>query len=111
MDPEGLDYKSDWAPEDSWGYQIGVNYKLGKFIPVMCDPIGSEVIFTAGRNFYEGNQLSRSLRQILFPTSLDEIIIVMKEKGLLRLKWKPLQSYWLHSYLNQKEIVPKRSIC
>lgn len=111
MDPEGLDYKTGWAPEDSWGYQIGFNYKLGKCIPAMCDPVGSEVIFTAGGKFYEGNQLSRSLRQILFPTSLDEIIIVMKEKRFLRLNWKPLQSYWLHSYLIQKKIVAKGSIC
>ncbi|KAJ5551356.1 hypothetical protein N7535_000693 [Penicillium sp. DV-2018c] len=48
MAPEELDYETDWAPEDSWGYQIGVAYNLGKCIPVMCDPVGSEVIFTAG---------------------------------------------------------------
>ncbi|KAJ5891837.1 uncharacterized protein N7473_008065 [Penicillium subrubescens] len=40
MDPEELDYETDWAPEGSWGYQIGVDYGLGKCIPVMCDPIG-----------------------------------------------------------------------
>lgn len=90
MEPEELDYKTDWAPEDSWGYQIGVDYKLGKCIPVMCDLIGSEVIFTAGGKFYEWNQLADSLHQILHPTSLDEIITVMKEKGRRGLKWKSL---------------------
>lgn len=90
MDPEELDYEIDWAPEGSWGYQVGVDFELGNCIPVMCQPFEGGVIFTAGGKFYEGNQFSRSLRQILFPTSLNEIIIVMKEKGLLRLKWKPL---------------------
>jgi hypothetical protein len=33
MDPEELDYETDWAPEGSWGYQIGVEYKLGKCTP------------------------------------------------------------------------------
>lgn len=27
MGPEELDYETDWAPEDSWGYQIGIDYK------------------------------------------------------------------------------------
>lgn len=40
MDPEELDYETDWAPEGNWGYQIGVDYGLGKCIPVMCEPIG-----------------------------------------------------------------------
>jgi hypothetical protein len=90
MEPEELDYETDWAPENSWGYQIGVEYKLGKCIPLMCDPVGGEVIFTAGGNFYEWSQLADSLRQIVFPTSLDEIIAVMKEKGRWGLRWKSL---------------------
>lgn len=91
MDPEELDYETDWSPEDSWGYQIGVAYRLGECIPVMCPPDGGEVIFTAGGNFYEWNQLNISLRQILFPTTLDEIVAVMKEKGHRGLKFKSLR--------------------
>lgn len=90
MAPEELDYETEWAPEDSWGYQIGVAYNLGKCTPVMCDPVGSEVIFTAGGKFYEWNQLSACLRQITYPTSLEEIIAVMKEKGRRGLKWKSM---------------------
>lgn len=88
MAAEELDYETDWAPEDSWGYQIGVDYKLGKCISVMCDPVGSEVIFTAGGKFYGWNQLSRCLRQIVYPASLEEIISVLKEKARFGLKWK-----------------------
>lgn len=90
MDPEELDYETDWAPEHSWEYQIGVEYKLGQCIPVMCTPDYGEVIFTAGGKFYEWNQIECSLRQILFPTTLDEIIAAMKEKGGHGLKWKSL---------------------
>jgi hypothetical protein len=56
----------------------------------MCDPIGSEVMFTAGLKFYEWNQLDASLGQIDFPTSLDEIVTLMKEKGRRGLKRKSL---------------------
>jgi hypothetical protein len=91
MDPEELDYETDWAPEDSWGHQIGVSYRLGECIPVMCDPVGGEVIFTAGGNFYEWNQLNISLRQIISPTTLDEIVAVMKEKGYRGLKFKSVR--------------------
>lgn len=38
MDPEELDYETDWAPKDSWGYQIGTGYNLGERIPFMCSP-------------------------------------------------------------------------
>ena len=90
MDPEELDYETDWAPEGSWGYQIGVDYGLGKCIPVMCDPIGGGLIFMAGGKFYELDQLGGGLCQIISPTSLDEIIAVMKGKGLRGLKTKQL---------------------
>jgi hypothetical protein len=48
MDPEELDYETDWAPGNGRGYRIGVECNLGECIPLMCDPFGSEVIFTAG---------------------------------------------------------------
>lgn len=47
--------RDDWAPEGSWGYQIGVDYEIRKCIPVMCGPVGGEVIFTAGEEFCEWN--------------------------------------------------------
>lgn len=104
MDTEELDYEIDWAPEDSRGYEIGVNYKLGDCVPVMCDPIWSEVIFTAGGKFYVWNQLAGSHCQILFPTLLDEIIIVKKDKGLGGLKWKNCdQSSIAPTYFGEKQ--------
>lgn len=90
MDPEELDYETDWAPEGSWGHQIGVDYKLGKCIPVMCDLTGGDVIFMAGGKFYEFDQLGGSLYQIMSPTSLDEIIAAIKGKGFRGLKMKSL---------------------
>lgn len=92
MDPVELDYETDWAPGDGGGYQIGIEYNLGERIPLMCDPFGSEVIFTAGGKFYEWNQLADSVHQIVSPTTLDEIITVMKEEGRRGLKWKELRA-------------------
>jgi len=92
MDPEELDYETDWASENGRGYQIGAEYNLGKCIPLMCDPFGGEVIFTAGGNFYEWNQLADTLHQIVFPTSWDDIVAVMKETGRRGLRWKALRS-------------------
>lgn len=53
MDPEDLDNETEWAPQGSQGHTIGVVYRLGECVPVMCNLNGSEVIFTAGGNFYE----------------------------------------------------------
>ena len=57
MDPEELDYEAGWAPEDRWGYPIRAAYKLGKCIPIMCEPVGSEVILTACGYFLNGPSL------------------------------------------------------
>jgi hypothetical protein len=90
MDPNELDEETDWALEGSWGYNVGADHKLGKCIPVMCNQDTGEVMFTAGGNFYEWNQLNLSLRQLLYPKALEDIITVMKEQGPHGLKWKSL---------------------
>ncbi|KAJ5541547.1 hypothetical protein N7494_006623 [Penicillium frequentans] len=93
MDPEELDNEIEWVPQGSQGHKIGVVYRLGECVPVMCNLNGSEVIFTAGGNFYEHDFITFDTFKIIFPETLEDIVAVMKEQGYKTLKFKLLPLY------------------
>lgn len=91
MDPKELDYEGDWLAEDSWGHALITGYKLGKCTPIMCredSSGGGEVIFKSSGKFYLYNQLGLELYQLIAPTTLNEIIAIMKGERKGRLNWK-----------------------
>lgn len=96
MDPKELNYEGEWAAEDSWGYNLAVDFELGKCTPIMCrtDYGGGEVLFEAGGKFYLYDELGLHLRQITSPTTLDDIIALFKgdKKAKNSLKCKAISS-------------------
>ncbi|KAJ5336257.1 uncharacterized protein N7506_004279 [Penicillium brevicompactum] len=67
-----LDYDGIWAAENGWGHQLALKYQLEPCRPIMCCPDDGFVVF----------EDRRGLRELTFPTTMDEIIEVLVEKGL-----------------------------
>lgn len=57
----------------------------------MVHPLGFSVMFMSGGKFYVFNRLSWSLEQICTLTLLDDIMSVIKDKGMWGLEWKMIQ--------------------
>lgn len=88
MDPEELDYEGEWAAEDSWGYQLALDYHLGTCIPIMCRPHDGQILFESNGQFYLYDQIGGELVRLTSPSTLDGIISAIKENGAQSLKGK-----------------------
>lgn len=74
------------------GQRLARGRKLGdKAYPIMFDSEDCLLLFMAGGKFYILNRLSWSLNQIRSPTSLDEIILNIKKRGMRGFRWKMIQ--------------------
>ncbi|KAJ5334598.1 hypothetical protein N7452_007001 [Penicillium brevicompactum] len=77
-----LDYDGIWAAEDGWGHQLALKYQLEPCRPIMCCPDDGFVVFEGRGYFYLYDQIGGGLRELTFPTTMDEIIRVLVEEGL-----------------------------
>lgn len=91
MDPEELDYAGEWSAEDSCGYQLALDCKLGPCTPIMCRPPDGQILFESNGKYYLYDQIGGDLVQLTSPSSLDEIISVFKEGGLRSVKSKKVR--------------------
>lgn len=91
MDPEELDYEGEWAAEDSWGYQLALDYELGPCTPIMCTPLGGHILFEGSGKFYIYDQIGGDLVRLTSTSTLDEIISVTKEQGLRSVRFKKVR--------------------
>lgn len=80
MDPDELDYEEDWAHKVGFYYDLIREYDPGKCIPLMCDDeYGGAWILTAEDKLYQWWHESYEIAQIIFTTTLAEIVTAFKD--------------------------------
>ena len=88
--PDDLKDGDDWEAEDSEGQYICAELKLGRGHPILFNSDACTYLFEAGGKFYFWFCIDLAVSEIISPTSLDEIIKIMTEKGDGALKTKKI---------------------
>ncbi|KAJ9228945.1 hypothetical protein DTO169E5_8994 [Paecilomyces variotii] len=94
IDPEEIDYENEWAPQNSDGQCMAIEFGLKDPRPIMVttpDTGSPFVLFQSGNKFYQWNQVENSVWEIVKPQDLDAILEVMTENGERALKMKECQ--------------------